>query len=61
MEAMGKAYAPTESDVTCVFKNPAGLSNIKGAALDFAYSSPYYLIKKVNIYFSEADIRLINT
>ncbi|HKR07144.1 MAG TPA: hypothetical protein VJY62_21080 [Bacteroidia bacterium] len=54
MEAMGKTYAPSESEISCVFKNPAGVSNIKGVGLDFTYSNPLYLLKDANFLFAGA-------
>ncbi len=54
VESMGKAYAPTESEVSCVSKNPAGISNIKGIETEFSYSSPFYAIKDGKYLFAGA-------
>jgi hypothetical protein len=54
MEAMGKAYAPVESDMSCVFKNPAGISTVPGLSFDFSYSSPYYSLEDAKYLFAGA-------
>ncbi|MEO6231118.1 MAG: hypothetical protein ABJB11_16545 [Ferruginibacter sp.] len=45
-EAMGKAYASMDGDLTSVYYNPAGIATIKGLAINSSYTPPdYYLIK----------------
>ena len=54
-EAMGRAYASIDSDISTVFFNPAGTATIKGLELNASFASPYYMAPWVKInYFGLA-------
>lgn len=52
-EAMGKAYASIDGDLTTVFFNPAGISSIRGLEVNGSYTPPsFYLTEAYYTYFS---------
>ncbi len=54
-EAMGKAYASIDGDISTVFFNPAGTATIKGLEVNASFASPYYLLPELKFnYFGLA-------
>lgn len=54
-EAMGRAYASIDGDISTMFFNPAGTASIKGLELNASFASPYYMAPWVKInYFGLA-------
>jgi hypothetical protein len=51
-EAMGKAYAPTEMEVNCIFKNPAGLGISRGLTTELSTSAPYGAAEKARYFYT---------
>ena len=57
-EAMGKAFAAVDGDMTSVFYNPAGTASTEGLALNGSYATPYYMLKDANYLFTGAGYRI---
>jgi hypothetical protein len=54
-EAMGKAFASIDGDISTVFFNPAGTATIRGLEVNTSFASPYYLLPELKFnYFGLA-------
>ncbi|MFC2086255.1 hypothetical protein ACFLQ9_00890 [Bacteroidota bacterium] len=56
-EAMGKAYASIDSDMTTLFYNPAGIASIKGLEINGSLASPYYSFDEATYSFISAGYK----
>lgn len=57
-EAMGKAYASMDGDLTTVYFNPAGIATIKGIEINGAYTPPGYYSTEGYYRFFAAGYRI---
>ncbi|TAE79387.1 MAG: hypothetical protein EAY81_11310 [Bacteroidetes bacterium] len=57
-EAMGRAYASVDGDLTTVYFNPAGIATIKGIEINGAYTPPGYYYTEGYYRFFAAGYRI---
>jgi hypothetical protein len=56
-EAMGRAYASMDGDLSSVYFNPAGISTLHGLELDLSLASPYFYADEAKFYFASAGFK----